>query len=359
MIRVYVLREIATMTLRDFTRTPEAVFWSYGFPLIMALVLGFAFSRGEVPRVDVGIVGGGHNAAAAEALKSELSQHAKRPINCETIAPKLADRRLARGGVDLLLVQGGEGAVEAGGATWGLRFDPTRPESELARTVVEIALLDREFGPLPKRRIEPVTEPGGRYIDFLIPGLIGLNLLGSGLFGIGFGLVQMRVNKMLRRLAVTPMRRSEFLVAFLIGRLLLTVPETAVLVVFGIVVFGVPMQLTSLPLFVLLVFLGATAFSGLGLLVATRARSIEAVSGLMNLAMVPMWLLGGCFFSVENFPDELWPVIACVPMYWQTESLRDVMLWGEGIGTVWLAVVMLAAWAFGTIGLSIRLFRWQ
>jgi ABC-2 type transport system permease protein len=401
MMRIGVLRAIAGMTLRDFVRTPEAVFWSYGFPLIMALVLGFAFSRGEVPEVRIGVVDVGWTEAgwpqldaespAAEAhyrdigspaglLASILQASPRKNLDVRVLAPAEARARLARGRVDVLVVPhvlGRDQLVGAGpdealqGMAEGrialdaaLQFDPTRPESDLARTIVELAL-DRQrlatlrTEPLAPRPIEEIVEPGSRYIDFLIPGLIGLNLLGSGLFGIGFNLVQMRVNKMLRRLAVTPMRRSEFLAAFLIGRILLNIPETAVVVLFGRFVFGVPLALADLPLLCLIVALGTLTFSGLGLLVASRARTIEAVSGLMNLAMVPMWLLGGCFFSVERFPDVFWPLIACVPMYWFTEATRDVMLSGAGVLSVWPALAILAAWAVGSFALAVRLFRWQ
>jgi ABC-2 type transport system permease protein len=407
-VRPRVVLEIAWMTFRDFIRTPEAVFWTYGFPTIMALALGFAFSRGEIPEVKIAVSdvswsevgwpqldpdsdvvwpsvadGSLSFGTPAESMVLILGNTNRDRVTIETASPDEAERRLVRGECDLIVrptVRDGVTLPDDVAALSGdpdamlavstaldgvLRFDPTRAESDLARNLVELAI-DRQRlaalespGAIPVRAVEPVTEPGSRYIDFLIAGLIGLNLLGSGLFGIGFNLVQMRVNKMLRRLAVTPMRRSEFLVAFLLGRLVLTIPETAATIVLGCLVFNVPMPLEQLPLLTLVVAVGALAFCGLGILIASRARSIEAVSGLMNLAMVPMWILGGCFFSVERFPDVFWPVIACVPMHWLTDATRDVMLSGAGLADVAVPLLVLTGWSVVTFAIAAKLFRWQ
>ena len=146
-----------------------------------------------------------------------------------------------------------------------------------------------------------MTDPGGRYIDFLVPGLLGMSLMGGGMWGVGFVTVDMRIRKLLKRLLATPMRKSEFLAGIMLSRLLFMVPEVLVLLVFARLAFGVRNQGSVLSLLVLIV-LGAFSFAGIGLLVASRAKTVEAVSGLMNLVMLPMWMLSGIFFSPERFP---------------------------------------------------------
>src|SRR5262249_10216772 len=159
---------------------------------------------------------------------------------------------------------------------------------------------DNPKAPLAEEAL--VTQPGSRYIDFLIPGLMGMNLMGGGLWGVGFVLVDMRVRKLLKRLAATPMHRGDFLLSILTARMVFLIPDMLILLLVGWLAFGVPMAGDPATL-ALVILLGAAAFSGIGLLVACRAEKIETISGLMNLVMLPMWLLSGVFFSSKRFPE--------------------------------------------------------
>ena len=150
-----------------------------------------------------------------------------------------------------------------------------------------------------------VTEPGSRYIDFLIPGLIGLNAMGGGLWGIGFLVVNFRIAKLLKRFVATPMPRRDFLLALLGARLTFVIPDLTVLLLLGTLMFKMPIR-GNLALVIAIDMLGALAFAGIGLLVGSRATTTEAVSGLMNLVMLPMWLFSGVFFASSRFPE-------CVP----------------------------------------------
>ena len=147
------------------------------------------------------------------------------------------------------------------------------------------------------------SEPGSRYIDFLIPGLLGMNLMNSGMWGIGFALVEMRQRKLLKRFVATPMRRSDFLLALTSSRLVLMVIEVGLLLGFGVLVFHMRI-VGSLFSIVLIGTIGAISFGGLGLLTASRAQKIESVSGLMNLVMMPMWIFSGVFFSYRALPGD-------------------------------------------------------
>jgi ABC-2 type transport system permease protein len=249
--------------------------------------------------------------------------------------------------------------VPAGEKRCHYLFDPTRSESLLARSKVDDTL-ERAAGrkDLLATEDQEMKEPGGRYIDFLIPGLIGMNVMGGGLFGVGFVTVDMRIRKLLKRFLATPMRKSDFLGAILLSRLLFLVPEMVVLLLFARAAFGVVIH-GSLLAMTALILLGAFAFSGIGLLVASRARTMEAVSGLMNLIMVPMWLLSGIFFSSERFPEAVQPYIKALPLTPLIDALRGVSLEGASLASQWREVSILAAWAVGSFVLALRWFRWN
>jgi ABC-type multidrug transport system permease subunit len=221
-------------------------------------------------------------------------------------------------------------------------------------------VLQRKKGrtdPLPVRS-EQVQEPGGRYIDFLVPGLIGMSLMGGGLWGVGFATVDMRIRKLLKRFLATPMRKTDFLLGILLSRLIFLVPEILVLLVFARLAFGVVVQ-GSLLAVVALVLLGALAFAGIGLLVASRAQTLETVSGLMNLVMLPMWVLSGIFFSSERFPEAMQPFIKALPLTALIDALRAVTLEATPLAALWHQVAMLAGWAVVSFVLALRWFRWQ
>lgn len=346
-MRLRVLKQVTLLTFREFIRTPGAMFWTYGFPLVMALSLGLAFRTFEPLPLQIAVV-------KSDFLETQMDALRANP----RLAPTFLSRAEARDEFDhgrvLLLVSGTvlEPKIE---------LDPTRPESELAKLHVRHSLWHYEpsEGPYQIKTIE-VVKPGSRYIDWLIPGLIGLNLLGAGLWGVGFNLVQMRVKNILRRMHVTPMRRSEFLLAFLLSRLTLVLPESAAILGFGSWVFDVPIHGSSLSILVL-VFLGATSFTGLGLLLACRARTVETVSGLMNLTMLPMWLFGGCFFSVERFPEIVQDLAWILPINHFADALRKIMSDGAGLFDPEVAahIGFLAVFGALTLGLAIRFFRWS
>ncbi len=238
-------------------------------------------------------------------------------------------------------------------------FDPSRPESALARERVNDALQRAAGRQDPVRTSDTrVTEPGARYIDFLVPGLLGMNLMSGSLWGVGFVIVDMRVKKLLKRLAATPMTRSDFLWSIAGSRLLFMLPELVVILGAGVLLFGMPVRGSWLAVLTL-ALVGAGAFAGLGMLVACRAERIETVSGLMNAVMVPMWLLSGIFFSSERFPDMLQPLVQALPLTQLNDALRAVILEGASLASQAWRVLALAAWGAVSFVLALRWFRWM
>ena len=343
-MRARVVLEVARTTFREFWRSPEAVFWTYGFPVLMAVVLGFAFQPGALPPVPVAVVAGEGTGPVVASLRQEAR------LQVEAMSAAEADHALARGRVALLL------RLDAGEPV--LRTDPTRQEAELARLLVERTLRGSSSGSDATLRAEVEDRPGARYIDFLIPGLVGLNLLGAGMWGVGFNLVQMRTQHLLRRLAVTPMRRAEFLFGYLLGRFVLVVPESVAIASFGVLVWGVPCRGSVLAA-LLLATVGGFAFAGLGCLLASRTRTIEGIAGLMNLFQLPMWLLGGSFFDVDRLTGVMRWASEAMPLTHVNRALRDVMLEPGTLADVAMPLGILAGFAAVCFALAMRLVRWQ
>ena len=205
---------------------------------------------------------------------------------------------------------------------------------------------------------EKITEPGARYVDFLVPGLIGMNLMGSGLWGLGFTVVIARSRKLLKRFAATPMRRVDYLLSFMLSRLGFLVLEVAAVVVFASLVFGFTVRGSWLSLS-LITLLGGFTFSGIGLLVAARPTTIEGVSGLMNFIMLPMWLLSGTFFSSERFPQIFQPFIKALPLTALNTLLRAVMNEGATLSPNWIPITILLAWCVISFVVALKIFKWQ
>ncbi|MEO0479972.1 MAG: ABC transporter permease [Planctomycetota bacterium] len=340
------VREVAALAWRDYLRTPEAVFWTYGFPFVMTLVLGFAFGESAPEPSRVGVVG----AEFAESFRAVAGESDAQIRFVAFEDQESVHRAMISGRIDAYLL--GSDANE------DVVLDAARPGAVLAELRLRNVL--HAFGggqPPPGLEVRAITEPGGRYVDFVLPGLIALNLLGAGGYGIGYNITQLRAKKLFRRLWVTPVGRAEFLLGFLGARGLLALVPPFVILLFGSLTFGVPVR-DGLPMFALLVVVGAFAFSGLGLLISSRARTLEAVSGLMNLVMLPMWLLGGAFYSTSSFPEVVQPLLRAVPLSWLCDGLRSALLDMDVSVSAFGALGLLVGFGVLTFGLALRLFRW-
>jgi ABC-2 type transport system permease protein len=240
-----------------------------------------------------------------------------------------------------------------------LHFEPTRPESETARLRALRALALAEEGAAdPALTLEPMTEKGSRYIDFLFPGLIGMNLMGTGMWGVGFAIADARRRKFLKRMLVTPMRRSSYMLSFVFSRLVFLAMELALLTTFGAWALGVPFR-GDVVSFLVVCVVGAMLFSALGILAASRARTIEGVSGLMNLVMVPMWLGSGVFFSYERFPEAIQPALQLLPLTALNDALRAIMIDGESVMAVPFEMAVMVGWCVLSLVVALKIFRWS
>ena len=336
--------QLSLTKARELYREPEALFWVFVFPILLALALGIAFRTSGPEEISIGVQRG----AGAEAIERALEK--AEGFRSALLDPDEARQRLRTGRVALVVIAGDPLTY------W---YDPTRPESAAARMAVNDAL-QSDAGRIDVIAVDTreMNEKGSRYIDFLIPGLLGMNIMGTGMWGIGFYIVTARQKKLLKRLVATPMSRSQFLLGQILGRLFLLVFEVGALVAFATLLFDVPLR-GSIVTLAFVSVLGAMTFAGMGLLVASRVKTVEGVSGLMNIVMMPLWILSGIFFSTSRFPDAMQPVVQALPLTALNDALREVMLDGASLFSILDEVALTAAWGVATFVAALAIFRWR
>src|SRR5271167_5246321 len=341
-------RHLLAARMKELWREPEVIFWVFVFPLLLALGLGVAFRNKPADVTTIAIVSNSHAQQVIDLLQRSP---AKTAIHADVLDATVAFDRFRLGTYALVVTSDDSGLH--------YRYDPARPESVLARTQVDDAL-QTAFGRSSPLKTETTqsSEPGARYIDFLVPGLLGMNLMNSGMWGIGFALVDMRQRKLLKRFIASPMRRTDFLLALGSSRLVLMLIEVALLLGFGVLVFHMRVE-GSLLAILLVGALGAVSFGGVGLLTASRAQKIESVSGLINLVMMPMWIFSGVFFSYERFPRMFLPAIRALPLTALNDALRAIILQGAGLSSQWVPLAVLAIWGGVSFLVALKWFRWS
>jgi ABC-2 type transport system permease protein len=347
--RGFMDRSIVQLTFvrfREFIRQPEAVFWTFVFPILLAVGLGLAFRSRAPDKAKIGVV-----ATQPDAARVIASLRKDSSLIVETMTDSAAVLALRTAKIALLVVP------ENGGVRYV--YDPQRSESANARLVTDRAIQIGGGRTDPVKFTERrVTERGSRYIDFVIPGLLGMNLMGSGVWGIGFAIVDSRGKRLLKRFMATPMSRAEYLMSFLFSRLFFLILEVVTLVGFGALVFKVPLRGSIVELSVICL-MSALAFGALGLLIASRARTVEGVSGLMNFVMLPMWIFSGVFFSSSNFPSLVQPLIRILPLTAVNDALRANMLEGTPITALGFQLAVIVGWLLLSFVLALKLFRWR
>ncbi|HXG87415.1 MAG TPA: ABC transporter permease [Vicinamibacterales bacterium] len=340
----HALIELTKARFKEFLREPEAMFWSFAFPVIMTCALGVAFQSDGNEPVIVGVAQGLDSARLTGALTAAGN------FTVRDIPPEEIERAVRDGRAPVVVV-GGNPPV--------YHFDEARAESQAARLAVDAAL-QRAAGRADAFTAteRPVDRVGSRYIDWLVPGLLGMGIMSTGLWSVSFSIVTSRTRKLLKRLVATPMSRGDYLLAHVLSRLVFLALESIVLIGFSTVVFGVVVRGSMVTLGVVAIT-GALSFGGLALLVSSRVRTIEAVSGLLNLVMLPMWVLSGVFFASTNFPDAMQPVIQTLPLTALIDALRGVVNEGRSLAAVAPDLGLLSLWGSVSFALALKLFRWQ
>lgn len=335
------LFQLTIARFRLFLREPEAIFWTFLFPILLAVGLGIAFRNRPASVLPV--------AATTPQLTQALA--ADKELSATTLNEADGVRELAIGAIQLLAIQTPQGVT--------YRYDDTNPDARTARLLadraVQAAAGRKDAVPASNALVH---ETGSRYIDFVIPGLLGMNLMGSAIWSLGFSIVEARQKKLLKRMVASPMPRWQYLASFVLSRLLLLAIEVIFFLGFARIAFGVPFRgsLVELGAFCILTSL---AFCSLGILIASRARTMEAASGLMNLAMMPMWVLSGIFFSASRFPAVVQPFVQALPLTAAINAFRGNMLQGMGLAQLTTPLLILFAWLIIPFAVSLKIFRWR
>lgn len=335
------LFQLTIVRFKLFLREPEAIFWIFIFPILLAVGLGIAFRNRPADVLQV----------AATTTKLTQALNADKGLTAKTTDQAEGTRELAVGDILLLAIQTPDGVT--------YKYDDTNPDARTARLVADRAI-QAAAGEHAAVHAENqlIHETGARYIDFVVPGLLGMNLMGSAIWGLGFSVVEARQKKLLKRLVASPMPRWQYLASYLLSRLVMLVIEVVAFLGFSKLVFGVPFRGSLLQLAFLCV-LTSLSFSALGLLIASRARTMEAASGLMNLVMLPMWILSGVFFSASRFPAVIQPIVRALPLTAAIDALRGNMLQGINLGHLLAPVAILLAWLVFPFAIALRIFRWR
>ncbi|HKW98187.1 MAG TPA: ABC transporter permease [Bryobacteraceae bacterium] len=336
------LIQLTLVRFREFWREPEAVFWVFVFPILLAAGLGIAFRNRPADVVKIGVVG--------TQLAGELRNN--KSLAVEPMDRAAGEQALRADRIVLLVAP-----APGGGVTY--RFDDSNPDARIAKLLANRAVQQSAGArDIVKTSDDIVREPGSRYIDFLVPGLVGMNLMGSGIWGLGFAIVDARRKKLLKRLIASPMSRSQYLLSFLLARLSLLYFEVGAVIGFGVLVFGVPVR-GSLWTLALICLISSLSFSALGLLIASRVQTIEGASGLMNFIMMPMWIFSGVFFSADRFPAVFQPFIKALPLTAVIDALRGHMLQGLGLSQILPELAIITGWLVICFVTALKLFRWR
>jgi len=335
------LYQLTSTRFRLFLREPEAIFWVFIFPILLAVGLGIAFRNRPADVLPVG--------ATTPQLTQALA--GDKGLNATAMDEAAGSHALAIGTIELLAIQRPDGVV--------YKYDSTNPDARAARLLADRAIqtaAGRHDAVASQNEL--IHETGARYIDFVVPGLLGMNLMGSAIWGMGFAIVEARQKKLLKRMVASPMPRWQYMASFILSRLVMLVIEVVVFVGFPRLAFGVPLRGSLVDLGAICL-ITSLAFSSLGLLVASRAKTMEPASGLMNLVMLPMWILSGVFFSATRFPAVIQPFVRALPLTAAIDALRSNMLQGIGLNHLAMPMAILLAWLAVPFVVTMKIFRWR
>ncbi len=356
--------QLISINYKEFLREPGILFWSLVFPVLMAWVLGIAFTKRAESVQTIAFVS---SPALDTPLDDFLDETEELKAANHTIYQKTFDNKLGkltfrlfpattdsailmlkRGQTSLILQEQGDSIV--------YMLDPQNAEARLNYLVLSAAI---NHDPLVynTEAVKILSQSGTRYVDFLIPGLLALGIMNGFLWGIGYTLIEIRTKKLLRRMVAAPMKKSIFIFSHFFSRLTLSAFEAIVLLCFAWLYFRIQIQ-GSIPAFILIFLAGSFCFAGIAILMGSRTSSSRVGNSLINVITLPMMILSGIFFSYHNFPEVVIPVIQKLPLTLLADSLRGIMTEGTGIRENISAVVILSG--IGTICffLGLRIYKW-
>ncbi|HYG41004.1 MAG TPA: ABC transporter permease [Cytophagales bacterium] len=336
------LLKLIIIQIKDFIREPEILFWSILFPIGISGVLGLAFMQKEELVREVAFVS--HNRGSVEAYENRLNSEL---FKFDKSSEEEALLKIKRGEIQLYIKEDPSGTIS-------YHFDPVNAEAQLTYLMLEKELTKEKS---EERPTVEITTTGNRYIDFLIPGLLALGIMNSCIWGIGWNLIDSRIKKLLRRMVATPMKKSTFLTAQMITRLMVSFCEGLILFVFAHLFFGVEIQ-GSIPGLILIFVSGTFAFAGIAILISSRAENAQVGNGLINAIVLPLTIVSGVFFSYHNFPDWIENLVRFLPLTILADNIRAIFNEGASITSVLLPSFFLLITGFVTFIAGLRIYKW-
>jgi ABC-type multidrug transport system permease subunit len=382
-IRSNQLALLVSAHFKEIIRQPAVIFWGIIFPILMALGLGIAFTRQSDIVRHVAVIDENpttlenaeetslENPSLIDAMLEKYGE--KIPVSDNT-RPKFkitrtdetlgnatfifekSDRhhamvRLKRGNLSVIM--------DEQNGTIQYHFDPANTDAHF--TYLKLSKL---FGKNRAETLEshqivrPLTLPGTRYIDFLVPGLMAMSIMMSCMWGLSYGMIDKRAKKLLRRMVATPMKKSYFLISLMTVRITMNLIECTLLFIVAWMVFDITVQGSIPGLFA--IFLTANvAFCGIAIFVSCRTANTEIGNGLINAVVMPMMVLSGVFFSYHNFPDWSIPFIQKLPLTMLTDGLRSIFIEGAGLTEVMMPAAVLFSMGVFFFSVGLRFFKWH
>jgi len=217
---------------------------------------------------------------------------------------------------------------------------------------------EEDMSSVTAAEVDVLTVTGTRYIDFLIPGMIAMGVMFSCLWGLGYGIIDTRSKKLLRRMIATPMKRSNYLLGMITVRLVMNVIEAGLLILFAWLAFGITIQ-GNIPALLLLFMAGNIAFSGIGIFLACHTSKTEIGNAFINVISMPMMVLSGIFFSYHNFPDWAIPIIKPLPLTMLADGIRSIFIEGAGFAQTAIPSLVLTVTGIVFFTVGLKLFKWH
>lgn len=378
LIRQEQLYQLISAHFKEMIREPGVLFWGIIFPILMSLGLGIAFTKKADMVRNIAVIRPGpqenavHNRASkidtflenfAQKISPEgdESEYYRLTIpdgelgNTTFFFHKLSWQEalvlLKRGNLSIVLDEKRD-QIE-------YHFDPSNPDAQLIYLKLSGILSGKETAERESNEIiEPLTISGTRYIDFLIPGLIAMGIMMSCMWGISYGMIEKRTKKLLRRMIATPMKKSHFLIALMVVRIVMNFIESALLFIFAYFVFDITIQ-GNIPALFTIFIAGNIAFAGIAIFVSSHTANTEIGNGLINAVVLPMVVLSGIFFSYHNFPDWSISFIQKLPLTMLADGIRSVFIEGAGYTEISFPTLMLIVIGFIFFSGGLKIFKWH
>jgi ABC-2 type transport system permease protein len=338
------LIQLILVHFRNFFREPAILFWALVFPILMAWVLGIAFSSKGESQSTVYILNEDSRLTGTRVFGQGTGNSFR--IHFELKDQEQAVRAIKRGEISMYAKTKGDSVI--------YYFDPKNAEAQILHLVIERELNNRAVA---ESRIQPLDTRGTRYIDFLIPGLIALGIMNSCLWGISWTLIETRMKKLMRRMVATPMKRSFFLASHVVTRIILGGVETILLLLFAWLYFDITITGSFIG-FITIFLSGIIAFSGIGILTASRTDKSEIGGGIINAVTLSMTILSGIFFNYHSFPDWAISFIQVLPLTLLADGIRAIFIEAASFTEVLIPSAILLAIGTTCFIVGLKIFKW-